>query len=1055
VTGVDMVGGKKLLIEPSVITYYLIDDLEYPLISDHDASADGLDILKDMQEIYDSNKAKSKVVKKTDKLRDVVVSDQQYENLKTLHSTEFFAGHPGAERLFVMYKRQFPESPISMEQAVKYVRSCPDCQRERRRKYAVQNKAFDPKPIGSVQIDTFQVKNRLGVWITFLTIVCLATGMVAMYKLLNDSALETCKKLLQAQQTFPFRDVEIGLDKGTNFIAELTQAQIKLLRGSTRFGITNSHTDQAYVESVQGRVRYLIRPYMEQIAAETDGDEVEIAIPICCATLNSMPDVETGISPLDVFSPVNSSEFPLLDLPDGQTIEDKAAMVSLIFELQTRFLDLMYDKYKAYLAKKKYKANPDDYPNSGDLVMIQYENRPSKDRYRNYGPFWVVETIEIDGIPYAVLKDLNNMMKEPFKRALSECVKYFDDPRNMRPAEVAARGSDFTIVEAITDHTGNPRDKKSMTFTVQWLGGAVTVEPYSVVRQLQALDDYILALCEGGNPELEAMLDKKQREEVRRNALATLAQVRVETWLPRAEQLYITEPLGDTDDDLKSSPEDELFSKITFIENGNTPEQMHRLKTFIKDHIQIFTSPSASCRVKVEPMVEKYTSEPPWEAARKTRNPVAMAQEIKAIDRRVELGMLEPARSTKFNTPLHNALDSIVDAIPKYRVTVDTSRRKQFMIRQEMAPGTLSLEDTLASVDHSTNMSVMDMDKCFYQWTLAEESRDQTTFTDSQGRRWRSTVLEMGSPNSVTWVQTQMRSILSSIPLVPYVDDIPIGNQGGSIPDDWERKSEDIPVKELPFEHMFAKVVKLVTIAEKMNLRFNPEKTIFNAAELTIVGRKTGHGRTALDDGTKERIRGLEHPRNLSALASAVGSLQWTRPFVPKLSVAIAKWKRLLGDPVGKNLQVITVSPESTDEFNKIKEMVADCRDLYPLNEDRVISVDADASPYGYGGLVYHIDDYGEKQIILVVSGSFDKVQSKWAQAEHEAFGVMKVITTAAPILLGRHFILNTDARNLTFLSSDTSKKIYRWFLQLLPYHFDIRHIPAKYNQMADDLSRM
>jgi len=78
-------------------------------------------------------------------------------------------------------------------------------------------------------------------------------------------------------------------------------------------------------------------------------------------------------------------------------------------------------------------------------------------------------------------------------------------------------------------------------------------------------------------------------------------------------------------------------------------------------------------------------------------------------------------------------------------------------------------------------MSVMDMDKCFYQWTLAEESRDQTSFTDSQGRRWRSTVLEMGSPNSVTWVQTQMRSILSSIPLVPYVDDIPIGNQGGTI----------------------------------------------------------------------------------------------------------------------------------------------------------------------------------------------------------------------------------------------------------------------------------
>ena len=105
--------------------------------------------------------------------------------------------------------------------------------------------------------------------------------------------------------------------------------------------------------------------------------------------------------------------------------------------------------------------------------------------------------------------------------------------------------------------------------------------------------------------------------------------------------------------------------------------------------------------------------------------------------------------------------------------------------------------------------------------------------------------------------------------------------------------------------------------------------------------------------------------------------------------------------------------------------------------------------------MVYHLDELGEKQIILVVSGSFDRVQRKWSQAEHEAFGVLKVITTAAPFLLGRHFFLNTDARNLTFLSSDNTKKIYRWFMQLLPYHFTINHIPGKYNTMADNLSRM
>ena len=98
-------------------------------------------------------------------------------------------------------------------------------------------------------------------------------------------------------------------------------------------------------------------------------------------------------------------------------------------------------------------------------------------------------------------------------------------------------------------------------------------------------------------------------------------------------------------------------------------------------------------------------------------------------------------------------------------------------------------------------MAKVDMDKCFYQWELAKESREYTAFTDAAGRCWQYTVLEMGSPNSVSWVQSHMRAILSEIPggVIPYVDDIPMGDQEGVIPLDWDRKIETIPSQELPF----------------------------------------------------------------------------------------------------------------------------------------------------------------------------------------------------------------------------------------------------------------
>ena len=51
-----------------------------------------------------------------------------------------------------------------------------------------------------------------------------------------------------------------------------------------------------------------------------------------------------------------------------------------------------------------------------------------------------------------------------------------------------------------------------MSFLVAWLGGAQSDEPFATVRQLQALDDYILNKCAGGeNQELLELLDKRQR----------------------------------------------------------------------------------------------------------------------------------------------------------------------------------------------------------------------------------------------------------------------------------------------------------------------------------------------------------------------------------------------------------------------------------------------------------------------------------------------------------------------------------------------------------------
>ena len=369
ITSIQLSNGEELPVIPTLVDYYLTDGLKYTVLSDQDAS--DLNILKWMQKMFDSNKIvptinrEVKTVRRRDLSR-IIIPDEIFELFKELHSTELLAGHPGANKLYTTFKLKHPNVPITFEQALKYVVNCPDCQRKRRKRISVRKRPMDLKNIGDVQIDTFKLRLSKGLFMTFLTIVCMATGMLAMFKLRNDSAYEVAMKLLEAQQTFPFKQVYVQADQGKSFISELVDQQMQVLGVTMKFGVSNSHTDQTFVEGKQAIVRSLVRPFFEQICAESTEDEATVAIPIVCCTMNSTKDPVTGLSPFDVYCPMNSTEFSLVEIPENVTIEHQAGLISLILDLQTKFFKLLQKKHDDYLQRIKYKEHVDDYPNPGE-----------------------------------------------------------------------------------------------------------------------------------------------------------------------------------------------------------------------------------------------------------------------------------------------------------------------------------------------------------------------------------------------------------------------------------------------------------------------------------------------------------------------------------------------------------------------------------------------------------------------------------------------------------------------------------------------------------------
>lgn len=94
-------------------------------------------------------------------------------------------------------------------------------------------------------------------------------------------------------------------------------------------------------------------------------------------------------------------------------------------------------------------------------------------------------------------------------------------------------------------------------------------------------------------------------------------------------------------------------------------------------------------------------------------------------------------------------------------------------------------------------------------------------------------------------------------------------------------------------------------------------------------------------------------------------------------------------------------------------------------------------------------------QLLGFVSKNFSEPATRWSTIEQECYGIYHAVNSFAYYLYGKHFILETDHRNLVWIESSIVPKIVRWRVYLQSFSFQLRHIAGKLNNVADQLSRL
>ena len=81
-----------------------------------------------------------------------------------------------------------------------------------------------------------------------------------------------------------------------------------------------------------------------------------------------------------------------------------------------------------------------------------------------------------------------------------------------------------------------------------------------------------------------------------------------------------------------------------------------------------------------------------------------------------------------------------------------------------------------------------------------------------------------------------------------------------------------------------------------------------------------------------------------------------------------------------------------------------------------------------------------------MMSKSFHGPELNWKTQDKECGAIYKALEKFQYLLYNRHFILETDNKNLTFLNKATSSGVYRWKLATQRYVLNIRHVVGELN---------
>lgn len=403
----------------------------------------------------------------------------------------------------------------------------------------------------------------------------------------------------------------------------------------------------------------------------------------------------------------------------------------------------------------------------------------------------------------------------------------------------------------------------------------------------------------------------------------------------------------------------------------------------------------------------------------------------KELDRLIEFGILKPVKICDWASPfviVRKKNGSI-------RLCLDGKATINRYIKTDHYSLPL-IEDILCCFSGCKYFCVLDLYGAFQQVKIADSSQKYLTISTDRGL-FCFTRLPFGIKSAPSTFQYVIDNILQKLVHVKaYIDDIIIGGIT------WEECKQNLL---LTLERL-----------QKYNVKVRLEKCKFFETQVEYLGFIINQDGIRPKQDKMKAILNAPSPTDITSLKAYTGLLNFYGSFIRNLSIRLAPLYEL-----SKTGNDFIWTKEHEHIFQESKKWLNECNLLVHYDQRKPIGIVCDASAYGVGGVLFHIEANGQERPIKFISSTLSETERKYSQIEREALAVIFTLQRLHKFLYGQKFIIFSDHKPLEIIFGSkkinkvTAHRLQRWAIILAQYDYEIRYRKASMMGNADALSRL